>query len=98
MNDILPNELKHRLDQGEQLTIIDVREKWEFEEYNIGARLFPLYDLPNHLTKLEELKNEEIIVHCQSGKRSNQARKFLQKNGFAKVRSLTGGLNAFLNN
>ena len=48
--------------------------------------------------QLEKLKNEEIIVHCQSGKRSNQARKYLQKNGFIKVRSLSGGLNALLNN
>ena len=98
MNDILPNELKHRMDQGEQLTIIDVREKWEFEEYNIGAKLFPLYELPKNLSQLEKLKNEEIIVHCQSGKRSNQARKYLQKNGFLKVRSLSGGLNAFIDN
>ncbi len=98
MNDIYPTELKNRLEQGEQLHIIDVREPWEFEEYNIGAALFPLYDLPKSLSKLEQWKNKELIVHCQSGKRSNQAKKYLLKNGFLNVRALNGGLNALFNN
>lgn len=96
MNDIHPQELKERLNNGEHLTLIDVRESWEFDEFNIGAKLFPLYELPQHITQLSPFKNEEIIVHCQSGKRSNQAKKFLNKNGFQKVRSLYGGLNAYI--
>lgn len=97
MNDIQPEELRLRILKGEKLTILDVREEWEFEERNIGARLIPLYSIPKCLNTLEPLKDQEIIVHCQSGKRSNQAKKFLMKNGFDKVRSLSGGLEAYLN-
>ena len=96
MNDIHPEELKQRITKGEKLTILDVREPWEFEEINIGAQHFPLYELPHQLDKLDSLKDKEIIVHCQSGKRSGQAKKFLEKHGFLKVRSLHGGLNAYL--
>ena len=96
MNDIHPEELKQRIKKGEKLTLIDVRESWEFEEVNIGAKPFPLYDLPQQLEKLNFLKETEIIVHCQSGKRSGQAKKFLQQHGFMKVRSLHGGLNTYL--
>ncbi|MEQ8471860.1 MAG: rhodanese-like domain-containing protein [Marinoscillum sp.] len=96
MKDIQPHELKLRLKNGEKLTMLDVREEWEFEERNIGARSFPLYSIPKKLTDLESLRNQEIIVHCQSGKRSIQAKKFLLKNGFGKVRSLNGGLEAYL--
>ncbi|WP_421869223.1 rhodanese-like domain-containing protein [Marinoscillum sp.] len=96
MSDIQPQELKRRIEQGEELTILDVRETWEYEEFNIGARLFPLYELPKKIDQLESMKDSEIIVHCQSGKRSNQAKKFLSQHGFSKVRSLNGGLNAYL--
>lgn len=91
MQDITVQELKIRLDQNEKITIIDVREPWEFEVYNINGRLIPLGDLPNHLGELEELKNEEIIVHCRSGARSNTAKAFLEQQGFSKVRNLLGG-------
>ncbi|MAE86434.1 MAG: NADH oxidase [Flammeovirgaceae bacterium] len=98
MNEIQPDELKNRIENGETLTILDVREPWEYDEFNIGAKLYPLYKLPESLAQLESLKNTEIIVHCQSGKRSNQARKYLSKHGFHKVRSLSGGLNAYCSN
>jgi len=92
MEDITCIELKARLDQGEQPVIIDVREPWEFEEYNIGARLIPLGDLPGKLDDLEDLKETEIIVHCRSGARSATAKAFMQSQGFSKVRNLLGGM------
>ncbi|RED96167.1 rhodanese-like domain-containing protein [Marinoscillum furvescens] len=95
MNDITPEELKQRLLQNEPLTLLDVREPWEHEEFNIGASLYPLYNLPDRLEELTPLQEQEVIVHCQSGKRSGQAKKFLRKNGFKKVRSLIGGLASF---
>lgn len=95
MNDITPQELQQRLAQNEPLTILDVREPWEHEEHNIGAALVPLYELPHRIEKLHHLREQEVIVHCQSGKRSGQAKKYLLKNGFRNVRSLIGGLESF---
>ena len=97
MNDITPEELNQRLREGETLTILDVREEWEYEEHNLGGLLLPLNTLPDQLDRLKEYQVQELIVHCQSGKRSKQAKKFLLKNGFANVRSLQGGIEAFKN-
>ncbi|MDA8896270.1 rhodanese-like domain-containing protein [Bacteroidia bacterium] len=85
-------ELKSRLDAGESPLVIDVREPYEFEEYNIGAELISLGDLPNKLDDLEEYKEQEIILHCRSGARSTGAQQFLIKNGFSNVRNLEGGI------
>lgn len=92
MTDITTDELKQRMDAGEKLNIIDVREVHEFEEYNIGATLIPLGELPSRMNELEQLKNEEIIVHCRSGARSNNAKMFLLDNGFSNVRNVLGGM------
>lgn len=93
--DITPEELKQRMSQGETLHIIDVREPYEYEEYNIGARLIPLGDLREQLPALSGLSSEEIIIHCRSGNRSAAAKAFMLQNGFSNVRSLIGGMTAF---
>jgi rhodanese-related sulfurtransferase len=95
MNDITVQELKERMDKGEQLHLFDVREPYEFEEFNIGATLIPLGTLPDNLANLESLKNEEIIVHCRSGARSGNAKLFLMDNGFTNVRNVLGGMMAW---
>lgn len=95
MNDITIEELKERMDKGELLHIIDVREQHEFEEFNIGARLIPLSSLPMHLQELEPLKNSEIILHCRSGNRSGQAKLLMEDMGFTHVRNLLGGMLAW---
>jgi rhodanese-related sulfurtransferase len=92
MNDITCEELKERMDKGEKLNIIDVREPYEFEEYNIGAQLIPLGEVPFKLDSLAQLKDEEVIVHCKSGSRSGNAKLFLIENGFTNVRNLIGGV------
>lgn len=92
MEDITVIELKARLDQGEKLNIIDVREPYEYEEFNIGAALIPLGTLPNKLEDLEALKGEEVIVHCKAGGRSASAKEFMKANGFTNVRNLLGGM------
>src|SRR6478735_131682 len=94
--DITPEELKERKEKGENLNVIDVREKWEFDEVNIGALLIPLQTLPNRLGEIEQFKEAELIVHCRSGKRSDNAKKFLEQNGFKNVRNLLGGIEAYL--
>jgi rhodanese-related sulfurtransferase len=92
MIDITTDELKQRMDAGEKLNLFDVRETYEFDEFNIGATLIPLGELPNRLSELSDLKNEEIIIHCRSGARSNNAKMFLLDNGFANVRNVLGGM------
>ncbi len=92
MSDITCEELKERMDKGEALTVIDVREPYEYEEFNIGAQLIPLGEIPGRLEELAHLKNEEVIVHCRSGARSGNAKLFMMENGFTNVRNLIGGM------
>ena len=98
MSDITNVELKERLDKGEKVTVIDVREPYEFEEFNIGAQLIPLGELPGKLEELAHLKDQEIVVHCRSGARSSNAKMFLEENGFTNVRNLVGGMMAWQEN
>ena len=94
--DITCEQVKARLDKGEKFNFIDVREEWEYDEVNIGARLLPLGDLPTRLAEIESIKNEEVVVHCKSGNRSGQARKFLISKGFTNVRNMLGGITEYL--
>ena len=93
--DITVEELKERLDKGEDLHFYDVREEHEYEEDNLGAKLIPLGELPDHLDELEPLKDEEIIIHCRSGARSGKAARFLDSQGFNNVRNVLGGILAY---
>jgi rhodanese-related sulfurtransferase len=95
MSDITISELRERMEKGEKLNIIDVREEYEFQEFNIGAELIPLGTLPTKLLDLDHLKNEEIIVHCRSGARSGNAKMYLMSEGFTNVRNLLGGMMAY---
>lgn len=96
MTHITVEELKARLDNGEKLHIIDVREPNEYEEYNIGAKLIPLGQIMNfQLDELEDWKNDEIIIHCRSGARSQQAGMMLEQAGYKNVVNVTGGANAW---
>ncbi len=92
IQDISVIELKRRIDANEVLNILDVREQYEFDEFNLNGRLIPLGELPGRLDEIENLKNEEIIVHCRSGKRSATAQQFMIQNGFTNVRNLIGGV------
>lgn len=93
--DITVQELKERLEKGEKLNLIDVREPNEYEADNIGATLIPLGDLPYELDQLDGLQEEEVIVHCRSGKRSEMAQQILEQNGFSNVRNVIGGMLAY---
>lgn len=96
MADITTAELKQRHEAGETLHILDVRETWENEEARIpGSRNIPLNDLPGKLDDLEDLKDQEVIVHCKSGGRSATAKAFLTQQGFTNVRNLLGGMTAY---
>lgn len=90
--DISVVELKKRLDAGEKINLIDVREQFEYDEFNLGGMLIPLGTLPGKIEDLEDLKDEEIILHCKSGACSGTAKMFLTQSGFTNVRNLLGGV------
>ncbi|MBP7184417.1 MAG: rhodanese-like domain-containing protein [Saprospiraceae bacterium] len=94
--DITVRELKKKLDGKENFVFIDVRENYEYEEFNLGAKLIPLGELLGALNTLEEYKDDEIVVHCKSGKRSAVAQDLLRSMGFKNVRNLEGGVLAWI--
>ncbi len=93
--DISIEELKERMDKGEQLNLIDVREEYEFDEFNIGATLIPLGELPDRLEEIEAWKDQEILIHCRSGARSGRAKEYLTSEGYTNVRNVLGGMLAW---
>src|SRR5215470_3635624 len=93
MTDISVEELKKRLDKGDDLFVLDVREPHEYQICNIGGYLIPLNDLPKRVSELDTSK--EIVVHCKMGGRSAKAVAFLQQAKFTKVHNLTGGITAW---
>lgn len=88
-------ELKAKLDRSEHVELLDVREPWEHEEFNIGGRLIPLNDLMKSLDKLNDIKDQEFVVYCRSGSRSKMAVAFLQAKGFKGAINLEGGVEAW---
>jgi adenylyltransferase/sulfurtransferase len=92
--EITPLELKQRLEQGENIFILDVREPQEWEICRLpGAKLIPLGQLPS---RVHELNSADFIVaHCKMGGRSAKAVKFLQDTGFRKIKNLKGGILAW---
>ncbi|HAK80468.1 rhodanese-related sulfurtransferase [Runella defluvii] len=93
--DITVEELKQRIESGEEINLIDVREDYEYEADNIGGVLIPLGDLPHRLSEIDHLKEQEVLVHCRSGKRSETAQRFMQSQGFTNVRNVIGGILAY---
>ena len=96
MEDIYPDQLKQRLKNQEKLNMVDVREEWENEENNIGGINIPLGSLPHRLDELEHLKDQELIVFCRTGNRSGNAKKYLETQGFSKVRNLMEGIVGYM--
>ena len=91
--EITPRELKTRLDRGDDIFILDVREPHEYQICNLGGRLIPLGELPRRAAELDS--SREIVAHCRSGKRSADAVEFLRQAGFRKIWNLKGGILAW---
>jgi adenylyltransferase/sulfurtransferase len=86
-------ELKHRIDAGEDLFILDVREPFEYQIANIGGKLIPQNDVPQRLAEID--RDREIIVHCKSGGRSQRIAEFLKQAGYPNVVNVAGGILAW---
>ncbi len=96
MKEITVEELKARLDAGEKINLLDVREPYEYAEFNIGGQLIPLGNIQaNAIDEIEDLRNEEVIIHCRSGKRSATACAILESFGFTNTTNVIGGVLAW---
>lgn len=91
---ITVRDLKERMDKGDTVFLLDVREPHEFSLAKIdGSVLIPLGQLPNSLDQLD--KNSEIVAYCHKGMRSADAVGFLLQQGFPNVKNLIGGIEAW---
>jgi len=86
-------ELKQRLDAGEDVFVLDVREPYEYQIANIGAKLIPQNDVPKRLDEID--RNREIVVQCRSGQRSQRIAEYLAQQGYGNVKNLAGGILAW---
>src|SRR3981189_476642 len=91
--EITPRELKSRLDRGDDLFILDVREPHEFQICNLKGNLIPLGELPRRVHELDS--SREIVAHSRSGNSSAEAVDFLRNAGFRKILNLKGGIRAW---
>ena len=91
--EIQPEELKRRIDAGEGLFVLDVREPHEYAICNLGGHLIPLGELPSRIHELDS--SREIVVHCKGGIRSAKAIELLRQYGFQRTFNLAGGILAW---
>lgn len=93
MTNISVDEVKERLDAGEKLNLVDVRQPEETAEFNIGGIAIPLGNIQRMETEqIDDLRDQEVIFYCRSGNRSGQAALILEQVGFSNVKNLTGGM------
>jgi adenylyltransferase/sulfurtransferase len=90
---ITVTELKRRIEAGEDLFILDVREPFEYQIANIGGKLIPQGEVPQRLAEID--RDREIIVHCKAGGRSQRIAEFLKQSGYPDVVNVAGGILAW---
>ena len=96
--EITPAQLKQRIETGEPLQLIDIREPFEWNIANLGehgARLISLGDLPDQMEELD--REQDIVLYCRTGSRSQQALEYMRAAGFQRVSHLRGGITAWAN-
>lgn len=94
MNDleISPREVKDRLDRGEKLLLVDVREPWEYAQCRVeGAKLIPMGTIPANLQQLDG--DEDVICYCHHGMRSLDVANWLRAQGVTSAKSMAGGID-----
>jgi adenylyltransferase/sulfurtransferase len=90
---ITVKELKRRIDAGEDVQLIDVREPYEYQIAQIGGKLIPQNDVANRLAEID--RDREVVVHCRSGARSQRIAEFLKQAGYPRVVNVAGGILAW---
>jgi rhodanese-related sulfurtransferase len=90
--EIVPRDVKQRLQSGESLLLVDVREPWEHQTAHIeGARLISVREIPAHVDDIEDAG--EVVLFCHHGMRSLEAAAWLRSKGIAGARSMSGGID-----
>ncbi len=96
MQTITVEALKAKIDAGDQIHLVDVREPHEHADFNIGGILLPLGQVQTmQVDAIEDLKNQEVFVYCRSGNRSGQACLILETMGFTNLINVSGGMLAW---
>jgi len=96
MQTITVEALKAKIDAGEQIHLVDVREPHEHADFNIGGILLPLGQVQTmQVDAIEDLKNQDVFVYCRSGNRSGQACLILETMGFTNLTNVSGGMLAW---
>jgi len=94
--EIQPLELKKRLDAGEKILLLDVRQPWESDTAKIaGSLLIPMNELPQRLEEIQLAPGQQLVTYCHAGVRSMRSAAFLEQSGFPGVLSLAGGIAAW---
>ena len=93
MKEVTVEELKSKIDNGEDFQLIDVRESFEYEVSNLGGLNIPLSGILIEVDKIA--KDKPVVVQCRSGKRSAQAVMMLEQQGFDNLSNLKGGILAW---
>lgn len=93
MNSMTPGELKNRLDTGNPLCLLDVREQWEREAFNIGGLHIPLGEIMSRRNEIPA--DKEVVVYCEKGIRSGIIIQRLEPLGFTNLYNLEGGMSAW---
>ena len=93
--EISPEDVKGKIDAGEEFVLLDVREPWEFETAHMeGAKLIPMGDVPSRAHQELDPENP-IVVVCHHGVRSMNVTAWLRQQGFEKAQSMRGGIDAW---
>ncbi|MEY3052919.1 MAG: hypothetical protein RLY31_2704 [Bacteroidota bacterium] len=93
--DLTVGQLKAKLEAGDSLVLIDVREPYEHEAFHIGGQLIPLGQLAENIPALSAHQTDHIVLYCRSGSRSGMAAHLLRAAGFSHVSNLVGGMLAW---
>jgi len=93
VKEINVNDLNERIQKGDKINLLDVREQFEYDMVNLDGKLIPLGELESRLGEIEAWKDQEIIIHCRSGARSAEACRIMIRNGFKNPVNMQGGIN-----
>jgi adenylyltransferase/sulfurtransferase len=94
LNNITPKDLKARLDKGEAILIIDVREDWEVQRASLPNTInIPMQDIPDSTDRIPQ--DKPVVIMCHSGGRSSQVVRWLEPQGYSNLINLAGGISAW---
>jgi adenylyltransferase/sulfurtransferase len=91
--EITVEELKSLLDEKKSIQLIDCREQKEYDLVNLGGKLIPMNEIPQHLSDFDP--DQGLIIMCRTGSRSAMVTEFLRRNGFPNAQNLQGGIYAW---